>query len=286
MKIMHRISLALPLCFMALFTNAQSTASQPVDSAPVTTAADTTIRQQPVSADTDMFNANSAPQPQDYSSTSATATNLLVLCALSALLSILALAVAANANRRNKAKIRELQRGINALKKDIESTKTEFLDALNSKKLLPSATRQTHTGTAAARPLPPHRDKASVKTQPVIKKATAEPEPITPKQLYLPRPDANGVFPRATATFENGNSIFTLTTTDGLSGTFEVVDSKEMQRIALMMPTANLTNACTGHNIQTSSPGYNRIVTDQAGIAIFDGGHWHVKTKAVIHYEA
>lgn len=266
MKIMHRISLALALCFMALFSNAQSTPSQPADSAPATTAADTAL-----------FNANSAPQPQDYSSTSATATNLLVACALSALLSILALAVAANANRRNKAKIRELQRGINALKKDIECTKTEFLNELNAKKVV---------SAAAARPLPPHRDKAAVKTQPVIKKATAEPEPITPKQLYLPRPDANGVFPRATATFENGNSIFTLTTTDGLSGTFEVVDSKEMQRIALMMPTANLTNACTGHNIQTSSPGYNRIVTDKAGIAIFDGGQWHIKTKAVIHYEA
>lgn len=277
MKIMHRISLALALCFMALFSNAQSTPSQPADSAPATTAADTTIRQQPTAADTALFNANSAPQPQDYSSTSATATNLLVACALSALLSILALAVAANANRRNKAKIRELQRGINALKKDIECTKTEFLNELNAKKVV---------SAAAARPLPPHRDKAAVKTQPVIKKATAEPEPITPKQLYLPRPDANGVFPRATATFENGNSIFTLTTTDGLSGTFEVVDSKEMQRIALMMPTANLTNACTGHNIQTSSPGYNRIVTDKAGIAIFDGGQWHIKTKAVIHYEA
>lgn len=277
MKIMHRISLALSLCLMALFSNAQSTASQPVDSVPVTTAADTTIRQQPTAGDTALFNANNAPQPQDYSSTSATTPNALVVCALSALLSILALAVTANANRRNKAKIRELQRGINALKKDIESTKTEFLNELNAKKVV---------SAAAARPLPPHRDKATVKTPSAIQKATAEPEPIISKQLYLPRPDANGVFPRATASFENGNSIFTLTTTDGLSGTFEVVDSKEMQRIALMMPTANLTNACTGHNIQTSSPGYNRIVTDQAGIAFFDGGQWHIKTKAVIHYEA
>ena len=72
---------------------------------------------------------------------------------------------------------------------------------------------------------------------------------------------------------------------DGTNGTFVVVDNPKMQQLALVMPTVNITTACTGHDIQTSH-GCKRIVTDTAGTATLINGHWHIKTQATVHYEA
>ena len=84
---------------------------------------------------------------------------------------------------------------------------------------------------------------------------------------------------------ERGNSIFQLSTTDGTTGSFIVIDDDEVNRLALMMPTENLTRACTGNNIQVSG-GMRRIVTDTAGRAVLDNGRWRIVTPAKIHYEA
>ena len=66
---------------------------------------------------------------------------------------------------------------------------------------------------------------------------------------------------------------------------FIVIDDDEVNRLALMMPTENLTRACTGNNIQVSG-GMHRIVTDTAGRAVLDNGRWRIVTPAKIHYEA
>ena len=87
----------------------------------------------------------------------------------------------------------------------------------------------------------------------------------------------------ASNTFERGNSIFQLSTSDGKNGTFIVIDNDEVHRLALMMPTENLTRACTGNNIQVSN-GKNRIVTDTAGRASLENGRWRIVTMAAIHY--
>lgn len=107
----------------------------------------------------------------------------------------------------------------------------------------------------------------------------------TERTYYLSKPDENDCFVRASEQFELGNSLFVLTTTDGLHGTFQVIDNRDVHRFALMMPTENLTRACSGNAIQMSA-GMSRIVTDRPGEAQLDNGQWRVVVKAIIHYEA
>jgi len=118
---------------------------------------------------------------------------------------------------------------------------------------------------------------APVRQQPQPRKAAV-------KTLYLSKPDENETFMRATDDFELGNSIFVLTTPDGVHGEYNVIDNRDVHRFALMMPGENLTRACSGHAIQMAN-GMTRIVTDRAGEAIYENGQWHVSVKAIIHYE-
>ena len=106
-----------------------------------------------------------------------------------------------------------------------------------------------------------------------------------PKRLFLTKPDANDYFIRTTEVVEIGNSIFELSTNDGVTGTFKVIDNPEVHQFALMMRTENLVRACTGKGIQISN-GKTRIVTDREGTARLENGRWHVAVKAIIHYEA
>ncbi|MBO7609273.1 MAG: hypothetical protein J6S96_03605 [Muribaculaceae bacterium] len=108
-------------------------------------------------------------------------------------------------------------------------------------------------------------------------------EPRGPRTIYLAKPDTKDCFTRATSQFELGNSLFALTTTDGVHGSFIVIDNADAQRFALMMPTDNLTRACTGNGIQVST-GKTGIITDVPGEATYDNGVWRITRKAIIHY--
>ena len=101
--------------------------------------------------------------------------------------------------------------------------------------------------------------------------------------LFMSKPDENDDFTRVSEEFEQGNSIYVLTTFDGKHGKFEVIDKPEVHRFALMMPAENLLRACSGNAIQI--PNGSRIVTDRAGEAELIDGKWHVVVKAIIHYE-
>lgn len=101
--------------------------------------------------------------------------------------------------------------------------------------------------------------------------------------IYLARANRDGVFTRADASYNMGNSIFKLVTTDGVSGTYQVIDDPAVFELALMTPTDYLENACTGRNLQLSQ-GASIIVNEAAGTAIFDQGRWRVTRKAQIRY--
>ena len=105
------------------------------------------------------------------------------------------------------------------------------------------------------------------------------------KTYYLSKPDDNDCFNRVSDQFELGNSLFVLTTADGIHGTYQVIDNRDVHRFALMMPSENLTRACSGNAIQMSA-GMTRIITDRPGEALFENGQWRVIVKAIIHYEA
>ncbi len=101
--------------------------------------------------------------------------------------------------------------------------------------------------------------------------------------LFMSKPDENDDFTRVSDELEPGNSIYVLTTFDGIHGKFEVIDRPEVHRFALMMPAENLIRACSGNAIQI--PSGTHIVTERPGEAEFIDGKWHVVVKAIIHYE-
>lgn len=120
--------------------------------------------------------------------------------------------------------------------------------------------------------------------RPVEPSAKRDVQPAE-RTYFLSKPDDNDCFNRVSEEFELGNSLFVLTTADGVHGTYQVIDNRDVHRFALMMPSENLTRACSGNAIQMSA-GMTRIITDRPGEALFDNGQWRVIVKAIIHYEA
>lgn len=125
----------------------------------------------------------------------------------------------------------------------------------------------------------------SVATRPVAAASVRRQSPriSQPRIIYLSHANAEGVFLRADAQYNMGNSIFKLVTSDGYSGTFSVIDDANVHQLALMMPVDFLVSACAGRNLQLSQ-GMSRIVTDSTGTAVFEDGRWRVARKAQIHY--
>ena len=118
------------------------------------------------------------------------------------------------------------------------------------------------------------------------KKEAAKPAPAfgEPRILFMAKPDEDDNFSRSSSQYEPGNSIFELTTLNGKSGSFTVINKTEAHKLALLMPGDTLTRACSGNNIQ-STAGKSRIITDRAGRAQLENGKWHIVVKAIVHYE-
>ena len=124
----------------------------------------------------------------------------------------------------------------------------------------------------------------SVPTQPTPKAAAPQKPKAVPTDFFVSRADEGGFFSSVSSRMEPGNSIFRLSTADGVNATFEVICDAGVHQLALMMPTENLTRACTGENIQISA-GKTRIVCDAPGTAKKEGNRWRIVKPAVIHYE-
>lgn len=104
------------------------------------------------------------------------------------------------------------------------------------------------------------------------------------RTIYLGRVNSHGIFVRADREPVIGYSFFALTTSDGMSGSFSVIDDPEVFESALADPEANLINACTGHNL-LDTLGATEVITEQSGTAVFEGHCWKVARKARIAYE-
>lgn len=124
----------------------------------------------------------------------------------------------------------------------------------------------------------------SVPMQPKPKAAPPQKPKAVPSEFFVSRADEGGFFSSVSSRMEPGNSIFRLSTADGVNATFEVICDAGVHQLALMMPTENLTRACTGENIQISA-GKTRIVCDAPGTAKKEGNRWRIVKPAVIHYE-
>ena len=225
--------------------------------------------------------AATAPQVEEMAqpatSTDDSGPNLLVMGVLT-LCGIAGIVMSVVAFSKIKAMKQEKDNEITALKTALKQRNEEFEQSL----------RQIETRIAMVEQEREQAARASVAPRQVtVGQATAMPKPekkAGASQIFLSRPDDKGVFLAASTHIEPGNSIFVLTTADGTTGTFAVINDAGVHQLALMMPTENLTRACTGHNIQISA-GKTRIVTDAPGRAVKEGRQWKIVQQATIHYE-
>ncbi len=186
------------------------------------------------------------------------------------------LIIAFLAKKDAKAVTKQHESTVDALKTALHKQAEDYEDALRT---MEQRLRNLEETTLAHNRDTKQATHSNQATQSKGNKSTA------PQTLYLTRPDDKGFFLNASTNFEPGNSIFVLHTANGQNGEFKVIDHAEVHRLALMMPTENLTRACSGNNIQVSG-GMHRIVTDKAGQATLENGRWRVVTTANIHYEA
>ena len=153
-----------------------------------------------------------------------------------------------------------------------------------------AATVATAAAAAASKKAEPKKEEPKQEAPVETKKEEPKQEPAKtssfgePRILFMAKPDEDDNFSRSSSQYEPGNSIFELTTMNGKSGSFSVINKTEAHKLALLMPGDTLTRACSGNNIQ-STAGKSRIVTDRAGRAQLENGKWHIVVKAIVHYE-
>lgn len=226
-------------------------------------------------AATDQQAVPAMQQPTNYPDDSG--PNLLVMGVLT-LCGITGIVMSVVAFSKIKAMKQEKDNEITALKTALKQRNEEFEQSLRQIETRIAMVEQDREAVArtsvAPRQVTVGQATAMSKTE---KKAGAS-------KIFLSRPDDRGVFMATSSHIEPGNSIFVLTTADGTTGTFAVINDAGVHQLALMMPTENLTRACTGHNIQISA-GKTRIVTDAPGRAVKEGRQWKIVQQATIHYE-
>lgn len=108
--------------------------------------------------------------------------------------------------------------------------------------------------------------------------------PAEERTIYLGRVNSKGIFVRADRKPVEGKSMFMLTTSDGFTGTFRVLQFAPTIDMALENPEYYLAGGCVAPDI-TDTEEADGIRTVSAGTAIFEEGCWRLLRKAKIAYE-
>lgn len=214
-----------------------------------------------------------AQTPSSTVATPETGSNALIIGAL-ALCAALGIALALAALYQIKKLKEEKNHEIAALKTALKQRNEEVGQHLKSLSAQLAQVEERLSQREATQSVPQQKPKAAPPQKPKA----------MPTEFFVSRADEGGFFSSVSSRMEPGNSIFRLSTADGVNATFEVICDAGVHQLALMMPTENLTRACTGENIQISA-GKTRIVCDAPGTAKKEGNRWRIVKPAVIHYE-
>ena len=214
-----------------------------------------------------------AQTPSSTVATPETGNNALIMGALG-LCAALGIALALAALYQIKKLKEEKNHEIAALKTALKQRNEEVSQHLKSLSAQLAQVEERLSQREATPSVPQQKPKAAPPQKPKA----------MPTDFFVSRADEGGFFSSVSSRMEPGNSIFRLSTADGVNATFEVICDAGVHQLALMMPTENLTRACTGENIQISA-GKTRIVCDAPGTAKKEGNRWRIVKPAVIHYE-
>ena len=214
-----------------------------------------------------------AQTPSSTVATPETGSNALIIGALG-LCAALGIALALAALYQIKKLKEEKNHEIAALKTALKQRNEEVGQHLKALSAQLAQVEERLSQREATQSVPQQKPKAAPPQKPKA----------MPTEFFVARADEGGFFSSVSSRMEPGNSIFRLSTADGVNATFEVICDAGVHQLALMMPTENLTRACTGENIQISA-GKTRIVCDAPGTAKKEGNRWRIVKPAVIHYE-
>lgn len=104
------------------------------------------------------------------------------------------------------------------------------------------------------------------------------------KEIYLGRVNSKGLFVRADRHAVDGQSVYKLTTSNGVSGTYTLINNPLIIDQVLEDPGKWLAGGCFAKDI-FDTEGREDIHTETPGTAVFTDGAWRVERKAKIRYE-
>lgn len=113
-----------------------------------------------------------------------------------------------------------------------------------------------------------------------------EDSPVRPagnaRTLYLGRANDQGMFMRAERELNPSHSIFRLVSTDGITGTFTVIESPAIESRIMADVRQALRGSCECDF--SEARGRTGVETYRGGTAIFDQGRWKVLRRAQVRF--
>ena len=104
-----------------------------------------------------------------------------------------------------------------------------------------------------------------------------------PTQWYLAAPTADGTFPSVSSQEQIGKSIYLLTTSDNMNGTFSILDTSDAIATASISISQFVKPVCKVNGNASAFP--RHIITDEEGALTKENGIWKVTRKAIVHFE-
>ena len=105
----------------------------------------------------------------------------------------------------------------------------------------------------------------------------------TPQKWYLAAPTADGTFPSVSSQEQIGKSIYLLTTSDNMNGTFSILDTSDAIATASISISQFVKPVCKVNGNASAFP--RHIITDEEGALTKENGIWKVTRKAIVHFE-
>lgn len=100
--------------------------------------------------------------------------------------------------------------------------------------------------------------------------------------LFMTAPNDEGVFTGSSETEQVGKSIYQLSTTDGVHGTFIMLDTPDAIATAMISVSQFVKSAC---KVQGNlSPYPQQIQTLEEGTAVLENDSWRITNKAIVKF--
>ena len=168
-------------------------------------------------------------------------------------------------------RIQELERHLIQLNKRVESLEQQ-IEALSSHPIEISTDKEMKETVAA---------QASIVNSAPTDIQTEGKAPQH-RILFMTAPNDEGVFTGSSETEQVGKSIYQLSTTDGVHGTFIMLDTPDAIATAMISVSQFVKTAC---KVQGNlSPYPQQIQTLEEGTAVLENDSWRITNKAIVKF--